>query len=306
VALKDDAGIAWKRFLFHDPFAPVTAQHLLRSSFVMMAAFYFGIFVLIYTLLRSKNGRALLLLLTIAAVPVLYFAVFLFEAGSIERFMPVLPFYFLALGYQLECSWPNLGRRSIALIYPAILIAFSISAYNNRSVENHWRPARNRLEALRGQVPEQSTVALLANWDEIFLLAKDDPLHDEFSKSLNLWVVLQPANERIFVWREKFASRVLEAWNAQSEMWVSERLLAEAPLPEWGWVEGDDSAIRWIQVPQFCRQFQFDKKIGNSDGFVRIAPTRANQALIDQLLAGVGKPANATGVLPAVRAASVR
>lgn len=285
VALKDDAGVVWKRFLFHDPYAPVRPHELFQSSLFLMTAFYFGLLLLLYTLVRSSRGRVLLWLLIVAALPVLCFSVFLFEPGSIERFMPVFPFYFVALGYQLNFVWPNIKQRSLALIYPAVLICFSLAVYNNRSVERHWEAARIRLEALNRQLPSESTVALLANWDEVFLFAKDNPLHDMFSQSLNLWVVLQPAHERIFTWRERFAARTLEAWDRQSEMWVSERLFAESPLPDWGWVEGDDRAIRWVEVPEFCRQFQYDKKIGNRDGFVRLARTESNLALLEQIAA---------------------
>lgn len=291
VALKDDAGVVWKRFLFHDPYAPVRPQNLLQSSLVLMAVFYFGLLLLIYTLARSNKGRVFLILLTIAALPVLYFAVFLLEPSSIERFMPVFPFYFIALGYQLDSTWPNLKQRNLALIYPAVLILFSLAIYNNRSVERHWEPARVRLEALKQQLPTGSTVALLGNWDEVLLFAKDNPLHDTFSQSLDLWVVLVPANERIFIWRELFAARVLEAWRGSREMWVSERLLAESPLPDWGWVEGDDRAIRWIQVPEFCRQFQYDKKIGSPDGFVRLAATEMNRALLERMSTHAKNPA---------------
>lgn len=76
-------------------------------------------------------------------------------------------------------------------------------------------------------------------------------------------------------------------------MWVSERLLAEAPFPEWGWVEGDDRAIRWAQVPEFCRKFQYDKKLGNSDGFVRLAPTQTNRAVLERMIT---HPSNPTGL----------
>jgi hypothetical protein len=285
VALTDDAGVVWKRFLFHDPLAPVKPQDLLRSSLMLMVAFYFGLFFLIHTLTQSSKGRVFLWLLMIAAVPVLVFAVFLFEPSSIERYIPAFPFYFVALGYQLQSNWPNQKQRSLALIYPGVLILFSITTYNNWKVTGHWEPARARLQELREQLPPGSTVALLGNWDEVFLFVKDNPLNDRFSQSLNLWVVLQPAHERVFIWRELLAERGLTTWGT-SEMWLSERLLAETPLPEWGWVEGDDRAIYWSQVPKFCRRLQYDKKLGNTDGFVRLARTQTNRELLESAAAG--------------------
>ena len=280
VALKDNAGVVWKRFLFHDPFAPVKLHDLLQINLLLMAAFYFGFALLLYTLARSNRGRILLFLLTIAALPVLYFAIFLFEPSSVERFMPVFPFYFVALGCQFDFIWPDVKLRSLALIYPVVLIVCSLAIYNNSSVRRYWEPARMRLEALTQELPAGSTVALLGNWDEVFLFSKDNPLHDTFSQSLDLWVVLQPANERIFGWRELFARRALQAWEGSSEMWVSERLLSEVPRPEWDWVEGDDPAIHWSQAPEFYHQFQFDKRIGDSDGFVRLAPSESNRTLL--------------------------
>lgn len=283
VALKDNAGVVWKRYLFHDPYAPVKPHELLQSSLLLMVAFYFGLLLLLYTLFKSNRGRVFLALLTIAGLPVLYFGLFLFEPSSIERFIPVFPFYFVALGYQLQFTWRNPRQRSLALIYPAVLILSTLATYNNWSVERYWRPARMRLEALAQQLPVGSAVALLGNWDDIFLFSKDNPLHDNFSDSVDLWVLLQPAHERIFCWRELFASRVAEAWAGSREMWLSERLLSPIPRPEWEWVEGDDPAIHWPEVPEFFREFQFDLQIGHSDGFVRLASTKSNRLMLDHL-----------------------
>jgi hypothetical protein len=290
VALTDDAGVPWKRFLFHDPFAPVRPRDLIQSSLLWMIVFYLGLALLLHALLRNQKGRILLSLLLIATLPVLMFAVFLFEPSSIERFMPVFPFYFIALGYQIHSTWANLKFRSLSLIYPAVLILASSATYYNGCVEKHWAPARSRLQALKRELRPGSTIALLTNWDDAFLFMKDNPLHDTFSEALVFRIVLRPANEKIFSWRESFASRTLEAWDTSSEMWVSERLLAVAPLPEWDWVEGDDRAIQWHQVPDFFRQFQFDKKIGDSDGFERLAPVQANRVLLDRLVTHPAHP----------------
>jgi hypothetical protein len=285
VAVTNDAGVVWKRFFFRDPFAPARLRDLVQFNLVWIIAFYFGLVLLLYTLSRNRRGRVFLAILIIAAAPMLVFAVFLFEPSSIERFMPVFPFYFIALGYQLCLTWPKPMERSLGLVYPAVLIFSTVAIYNNNSVERHWAPAQVRLQTLKEQLPSGSTVSLLGNWDDIFLFAKDNPLRDTFSDSLDLWVVLRPANDRIFCWRELFVSRVFEAWGRSSEIWISERLLAPVPLPEWGWVEGDDRAIRWNQVPEFFRRFQFDKKIGASDGFVRVAHSEANRVLLDSLAA---------------------
>jgi hypothetical protein len=290
VALTDEAGIPWKRFLFRDPFASVHLRDLLQPSLIWMIAFYFGTGLLLYTLFRTHRGRSFLWLLLFAALPVLAFAIFVFEPSSIERFMPLFPFYFVALGYQIHYSWPNLVWRTFALIYPLMLTTSIVGTYYKGNVERHWAPTRERLHMLQQQLPAKSTVMLFTNWDDLFMYAKDNPREAVFSESFAFWVVLRPANDRIFCWRQLFASRALEAWRTPGDVWISERVLASAPIPEWGWVEGDDRAVHWREVPEFFHQVQFDKKVGDSDGFVRIARTPANQAMFNDLVAQPCKP----------------
>ena len=56
-----------------------------------MIAFYFGLALLLYTLIRNQKGRAFLSVLFVAALPVLIFAIFLFERDrALHASLPVL------------------------------------------------------------------------------------------------------------------------------------------------------------------------------------------------------------------------
>src|SRR5262249_52858115 len=92
-------GIWLKRYLVHDPYAPVTFEALSRLSLWKLVLYYVSAAAIGVELLRSKRGRMLFLLLVSASVPIFVFAIFLFEAGSIERYLPLFPFVFLAFGY---------------------------------------------------------------------------------------------------------------------------------------------------------------------------------------------------------------
>lgn len=292
--LTEDAGVPWKRFFFNDPFARVRLRDVIDANLLWIIVFYFGLALLLYMISRGPKGRVFLAMLALAAAPVLLFAVFLFEPSGVERFMPVFPFYFIALGYQLDSAWPNPQKLSLALVYPVVLVVSSITANNVGAVDRYWSAAQTRLELLKQRVPAGSSVALLVNSDPVFSFAADNPLRDTLSGSFEFWVVLRPANKEILCWRGLFASEVLAAWSKSSETWVSDRLLAAAPLPEWGWVEGDDRAISWHQVPEFFRQLQFDEQIGSSDGFRRVAQTQDNRILLDEISDQACK-ANASG-----------
>jgi hypothetical protein len=51
-------------------------------------------------------------------------------------------------------------------------------------------------------------------------------------------------------------------------VWLSTRLLADTPLPEWKWVEGDTGRVKWSDVRDFFRSLEVRSLVGGADGFV--------------------------------------
>jgi len=78
-------------------------------------------------------------------------------------------------------------------------------------------------------------------------------------------------------WREAFAREVLDSWQNGHDVWLPKRLVADKPLPEWNWTEGDNPAISWKHLVAFARRLDWDKAVGDADGFLRIARSEHNE-----------------------------
>ena len=81
-----------KRWFFHDPYNPVHLSQLAGALFLKLLLFYLGMAALLWLLIRENNSRRTLITLLGAAVPLLFFAVYVFEPSSTSRYLPVLPF----------------------------------------------------------------------------------------------------------------------------------------------------------------------------------------------------------------------
>jgi hypothetical protein len=289
LALGDD-GILWKRFLFRDPYVHVGIADVLLGSLPKLAAFYAGLLFMALTLIRSVIGRRLLSLTLIAFVPVVVFAVLFFEPSSIERFMPVLPFFSLALALQLSLLSPSLKWSLAALALPALILITSLTFHMNTRVEKEWSPTIARIQNLKREVPSGSTVVLLDNADQILSFVNNRPLHPDYPSALKFWVAIRLANERVFQWRRAFADKVIDGWTTSGEVWVSVRLLSAVPRADWGWVEGDDSAIHWREIPGFFARLDFNRQIGGDDGFLRLPQSGRNREILNELLTIRPKP----------------
>src|SRR5262249_1855457 len=69
------------------------------------------------------------------------------------------------------------------------------------------------------------------------------------------------------------------AWDSGGDVWLSRRLLAEAPPPEGAWVEGDDARVSWAEIRRFFSNLDVGQAVGGEDGFVRpLPPARTNPA----------------------------
>jgi hypothetical protein len=274
-----DEGILWKRFLFHDPYAPVSIMDLVQQSLAKLLIFYGGLLLMLVSVVRSHSGRVLLALTAIAAAPVFFFAVFLYEPSSIERFMPIFPFFFLLLAMQLFGSWFNARRRALALIFPAAIVLLNVGFHWNGRIAEKWKPTIDRINLFKPEAERGSNVAMVDSRTHYFL--KDNPLNPSYPDRFGYWILIDLANERALRWRSEFAARAIRSWEDRHDVWVSSRVLSPAPLPEWDWVEGDDQSVHWKDLPEFFKQLEFDKTLGKRDGFVRLAQSSHNRELLD-------------------------
>jgi hypothetical protein len=231
-------------------------------------------------------GRRSLAILAAAAGPLLLFAVFLFEPGSPERYFPAFAFLSLAMASAIR-AYPS--SRTAAL---TILVALAVTAATNLYFMSPYRVRRGvddttgRLAAFKGGPSTQSAVFALGSKDAACNFRRDYPFH-AFNSDGGVPIIdlVEIANERVDTWRGEFAQKALQAWDSGRDVWVTKRVWAESPLPEWYWAEGDDPRIAWTDLPAFFQPLETAGETEGRDGFRRIEPSDANRLLLSSVLA---------------------
>jgi hypothetical protein len=276
-------GILLKRWFFHDPYNPVHIPQLAGALLLKLLLFYVGIAVLLLALLK-KNGRPTLLVLLCAAVPALFFAVFVFEPGSTSRYVPVLPFLYIAAAIALNIN----GRRP--LIFGALTaVLATVVMFNAVSLgKGSFQAAeevRGEVRGLDNAMSRSANVFVVTLRDPLYYVPLTRPLdHTLVSQKYTVADVIEIASTRILHWRAEFADRTLQSWEQGRDVWISKKLLAPRPSGDGTWVEGDDPRIHWNALPEFFRQFETDRSEGGADGFVRIADAPANRNILQKLM----------------------
>jgi len=149
-------GVLFKRFLLHDPLNPVSALDLVRFSLWKLMLFYLAAAVVILDLVLSSARRTLILLL-LAAVPLIGFAI-KFDGGAVERYLPLYPVIFIALGWALAKSRLPRFMKVFPVLFGcvAIFVNFSVMA---RMVRERYK--EHMLERIEVVVPRLKPNSLL-------------------------------------------------------------------------------------------------------------------------------------------------
>lgn len=278
--------ILLKRRFFHDPYNPVSLSQLATALFLKLAFFYAGLAALIWILVREKSARRAFLVLLAASIPLLFFAIVVFEPASTSRYLPLLPFLYLAAAIALAIG----SRRRIA--YAGVVALLASALLFNVFTLTHGAASlisevRRQTSELNQQIPGQAVVFIPTLHDAFYYVPLTRPLDHTLTSSKYQTVdIVEVASVRLLHWRAEFAARALDAWKQGQEVWFSQRVYAGRPRSDWAWIEGDDPRIHWAQLPPFFEQFQTDRSIGNQDdGFVRLAEVPANRSLLERLLA---------------------
>lgn len=269
--------ILLKRWLFSDPYNPVHISTLVFSLGGKLAAFYLALGAALWAL--WKDQRAMLFMLTAAGLPVLLFAIVIFEPSSSERFLPVFPFAFLVFAVVLDRS----RRHVVASAFIAILLVGStvlnLAEHGRMSAGAGRTETRKRIQALNSNVQPGALVWVVTIRDDLYSLPATNPLDKKMASSrFRVTDAVEVASRRIKRWRTVFAEQTQEQWAQHREVWFSERLLAQRPEAHWLWVEGDDRRIRWSDLPVAFGQLETDLKVQmGGDGFLRLAESQANR-----------------------------
>ena len=269
-------GRIFKRYVVRDPFNPVSLFDLFRLSLWKLGLFYAFMATLVVSLLRSSQGRRILLLLSLNAVPLFGFAIFLFDAGQIERYLPLYPLLFLALTCALcsERVWPAL--KLILLAYVAIASVTNLSAMSKRAIEAQRAAAEARTRDLWPVLTPASRVFTSHGQDEM-VRYNINFVFNPISRAEQTAYVIDPNTSQVPYWRQRFAEQALTVWQQGGDVWLAKRLLAPHPRPEWNWVEGDDPRVSWPDLSAFFAPLATGQAVGGADGFILLAPTPENK-----------------------------
>ncbi|HUA14014.1 MAG TPA: hypothetical protein VMG31_01855 [Verrucomicrobiae bacterium] len=281
----DRDGMWLKRFLIHDPYAPVTISTLLRLSLWKLALFYAAALAVCLELLRWKRGQMLFALLAATVVPVFVFAVFIFESGSIERYLPLYPFIFLACGFVLAREKAGRSIRGLLVISLAAMAIVNLNAMRLAAVEGRRAEAVSRIADLVPVLSPNSLVLAVNEQDSLAEFRQNFPLDPvNLSARWRTYDVLEINAERLATWRRDLAVRVLDTWSQGGTVWLPSRFLQTDPRPEWNWVEGDDKRIRWSDLPAFFSRFDVGPTVGGEDGFQPLQEDQKDRDIFQSLI----------------------
>jgi len=274
-------GVILKRFLFHDPYSPVSAADLLRLSVWKLLVVYSGLASLVAIVLRQRDGSRMLIPYFAGVIPVFLFATILFEPSQPERYLPFFPVMIPLVAIATsQFSWRGRLDRILLLCFAAIVVTNFIA--HKASLDAGRSRARVRIGAIASELKPKSRVVLLSFRDDVNRFYARFPF-DQVSPVVRsaLYYLVEPSSGRN--WRAEFATMVLRTWNGGGEVWASRRLWSDRPQSEWEWTEGDDPILRWSDLAAVFKRFQVKRTVGGDDGFAEVLDTDANRELIAAL-----------------------
>jgi hypothetical protein len=269
-------GTLYRRYLGKDALNPVSLADLFRASLWQIGLFYLFLAGLVLGLVRSAHGRRLLALLAVAALPTLAFAV-AWQGGDMERYLPLYPFLFLALAGLFAGERVPLACKALALVFFAVAAAWNAPALARAALERRQQALAAQAEELAPRLRPGSRVFTVN--DDLAQLRRNFPLNP-LGHKLPLYGAVEPGTTRLAPWQARLRRRVLDSWERGGDVWVTRRVLSPAPRPEWLWVDDQASEVRWAHVHAFFRGLEMVEDAGGEEGYVRLALTAANRALL--------------------------
>jgi 4-amino-4-deoxy-L-arabinose transferase-like glycosyltransferase len=280
----DRDGMWLKRYLVQDPYAPVTIRDLFRLSLWKLIVFYVSAAVTFIELLRSKRGRMFLLLLVSAAVPIIVFAAFVFEAGSIERYLPLYPFVFLAIGYVLGTEQMKFAAKVLLILALTTMAVVNVKSARRGALDSRKADVLVRIKCLIPLLNRNSLVLAVNEQDNLAEFRLNYPLDPvNLHANWRIYDILEINSARLVTWREDFADRALATWLQGGAVWLPVRVFRSKPSPEWNWVEGDDKRVKWTDLPAFFSQLEIGPMVDGDDGFVLLQNGPKNRQILGGL-----------------------
>ncbi|MEX2303869.1 MAG: hypothetical protein WD733_23190 [Bryobacterales bacterium] len=265
-------GMTIKRYMLGDPYAQTTLWDLLTASLWKILLVHCVLGLTLFGLATTQAGRKLLLPLAASAAGLLSFAL-AYEAGSAERYLPLYPMLIVVVAYLCrDFSWRRPTQAALAILLVA-MIGVNLPNYAVATARQQFEPDIDRIEAAKQVLPPASRVVLLSFRDGIHDFYHRFPFHPlALETQLPVYYLTDPMDAQAGQWPQRVSQAIRRAWDQDGEVWVSKRLFADKPQPEWGWVEKDNPELIWSEVVEYFQKLETDKEIGGPDGFRRLRP----------------------------------
>jgi len=281
-------GILIKRFLISDPLNPVAFGALVTGALWKFVLFYCLAGALLFSLVRTADGRRLTAILFLAGLPMLGFAI-LFDGGAVERYLPLFALAFIGLAVALQ-------SQTIKIVRYGMLTILAVFAFVNLNAFSFWHIAEKqesyvfRIAELVVKADPDDTI-FLVNWtDDLINFNRSFPFNEINSRSkLRFNAVVTPGAIQTKQWREEFAARSFKAWRNGKNVWLSSRAFSEKPEADWNWAEGDDKNVSWKEFPQFFGSLERGESVGDKNGFTLIFKSEANKSFLQKYKDKFGK-----------------
>lgn len=291
-----DYGKVVKRFLVGDPANPVSVRQLMGFPLVGILGFYLGLLVAIVAAFRHSQGRRALAFFAINAVPVGLFAV-AWQGGDLERYLPLVPGVALLASTAFAGARP--WQRAALAGWLLIMVIPNALTLGRPAVAAARERVRSTLRDVES--PEHPRLLVFSHWqDERVQFSRNYPPRHE-PLNVRFYHLLSPGTPSVEDWRRRAAARILSAFDAGTEVFVSERLVTPTPKPEWAWVSADDNRVSWSDFHAYFTALSYGDPVGvPGDAFLPLVPTAENRAILESHR-DVDQPAGPAGCnLPAV------
>ena len=276
--------VAWKRLLLRGAGNRASMAEAVSSGLWKAVVVYLVLGWLALRLMRRH--RTLLWCLLVNAAPVLFFAAFLFDPGPPERYYAVFPLLFLGFACVMAEEGHSRTGRAVPVAFFAVMLLVNGAAMWRFDGNRGFEDAVARLNSLDPRVGPNDRILLVTVPDPINRFVAARPFDPASRVRYQLVLAIPLGNVHMNRWQRDVADLAMDRWRSGGRIWVSLRLLAASPRPEWGWVEGDDSRISWPAIPAFFGGLDLLPAFGGADGFAELAPSEKNRELFGELSPG--------------------
>ena len=245
--------------------------------------FYVSLAAMLLGLLL-KSARRMLVLLLLAAVPLIAFAI-KFDGGAVERYLPLYPVIFLAFGWVLAQSQLPRVVKIVPALFFCVVILVNSSVMARIVLDRQMQRTSERVQAVVPKLKPNSWLVTTHLQDDLVNFQASFPFEPiNRHNTYHIYPLIWLNSDQAAKWQEDFASNTLKAWEKDGEAWLSVRLLSAKPEPDWNWVEGDDPRVKWDDLYKFFSQLHTRDVASGADGFVLLEKSDANVQLLNLIV----------------------